>query len=43
MVWNPGIPYNALPLLPPDQETIETRKVLKACITARAAVAELNQ
>jgi len=42
MVWNPEIPYNSLPLLPPDIETIETRKVLKACITARAAVAELK-
>jgi Fic family protein len=29
-------------LLPPDLETIETRKVLKACFTARAAVAELK-
>lgn len=42
MVWNPEVPYNALPLLPPELETIETRKVLKACITARAAVAELK-
>lgn len=42
MVWNPEVPYNALPLLPPDLETIETRRVLKACITARAAVAELK-
>lgn len=42
MVWNPEVLYNALPLLPPDLETIETRRVLKACITARAAVAELK-
>lgn len=42
MVWNPEVPYNALPLLPPDLEIIETRRVLKACITARAAVAELK-
>ena len=42
MVWNPETPYNALPLLPPDLEKIETRRILKACITARAALAELK-
>ncbi|WP_312691161.1 protein adenylyltransferase Fic [Kosakonia sp.] len=42
MSWNPEIPYNALPVLPPDLERIETRRVLKACITARAAIAELK-
>lgn len=40
--WHPDHPYNALPLLPPSQE-IETRVVLKRCITARAALAELKQ
>lgn len=35
-------PYNDLPLLPPKVE-VETRAVLKACIEARAAVAELQQ
>jgi Fic family protein len=35
-------PYNALPLLPPRQE-VETKAVLKKCITARAALAELKQ
>ena len=40
--WHPDHPYNALPLLPPSQE-IETRAVLKRCITARAALAELKQ
>ena len=34
--------YNDLPLLPPSGE-VETRAVLKACIEARAAVAELKQ
>ena len=34
--------YNDLPLLPPPGE-IETKVVLKACIEARAAVAELKQ
>ncbi|UCQ11740.1 Fic family protein [Edwardsiella tarda] len=31
-----------MPLLPPDLECIETRSVLKACIRARAAIAELK-
>lgn len=35
-------PYNQLPLLPPRQE-VETRAVLKKCISARAALAELKQ
>src|SRR5512145_1137630 len=40
--WNPGKPYNDLPQLPPAAE-LESRPVLKACITARAALAELKQ
>ena len=40
--FSPDIPYNNLPLLPPPGE-IETKVVLKACIEARAAVAELKQ
>jgi Fic family protein len=39
--WNPGRPYNGIPPLPPAAE-IETRAVLKQCITARAALAELK-
>jgi len=35
-------PYNALPSLPPGVE-LETRDVLKLCIEARAALAELKQ
>ncbi|MEW7314190.1 protein adenylyltransferase Fic [Buttiauxella gaviniae] len=42
MTWTPERPYNQLPLLPPDIEQIETRSVLKACINARAALAELK-
>lgn len=42
MNWMPERPYNQLPLLPPDIEQIETRRVLKACINARAALAELK-
>jgi len=39
--WHPNKPYD-LPLLPPSQE-LETKAVLKRCITARAALAELKQ
>lgn len=42
MTWIPERPYNQLPQLPPDVENIETRKVLKACIKSRAALAELK-
>lgn len=42
MPWTPDHPWNGLPPLPPSQE-LETRAVLKRCITARAALAELNQ
>ena len=35
-------PYNDLPPLPPVSE-VESRNVLKACIEARAAVAELRE
>ena len=40
--WSPDQPYNDLPPLPPAQD-VETRPVLKQCIAARAALAELKQ
>ena len=40
--WRPDLPYNELPPLPPKVE-VETKGVLKQCITARAALAELKQ
>ena len=40
--WQPEKPYNDLPALPPKSE-LETRTVLKACIAARSALAELKQ
>jgi len=40
--WDSRQPYNDLPRLPPDLE-LETRAVLKQCVTARAALAELKQ
>lgn len=42
MAFDPSKPYNDLPPLPPQVE-IETHAVLKACIEARAALAELKQ
>ena len=43
MTWRADQPYNLLPPLPPAIERVETRTVLKACIPARAALAELRQ
>lgn len=40
--WQAGMPYNHLPSLPPAID-LETKAVLKRCITARAALAELKQ
>jgi len=40
--WRPDQPYNELPPLPPAAE-VETRPLLKQCIAARAALAELKQ
>jgi Fic family protein len=40
-VWKPDQPNDALPPIPPSAR-LETRAVLKACIEARAALAELK-
>jgi Fic family protein len=40
--YHPTRPYNTLPLLPPAAD-IETKAILKQCIEARAALAELNK
>ncbi len=39
---DPAKPYNTLALLPPGHD-LETKAVLKRCVTARAAVAELRR
>jgi Fic family protein len=39
--WHPEHPHDALPTLPPATE-LETRAVLKQCVSARAALAELK-
>lgn len=40
--WQADQPYLSLPILPPKVD-IETKAILKQCITARAALAELKQ
>lgn len=40
--WRPDQPYAELPRLPPSVE-LETKTVLKQCVKARAALAELKQ
>lgn len=41
MTFDPEEPHNALPLLPPPQE-LETKAVLKRCVAANKALAELK-
>ena len=41
--FDPNVPYNELPMLPPPTEVIESTEILKACITSRVALAELKQ
>ena len=41
--FDPQKPYNDLPLLPPPAELIENTEILKKCIDARVALAELKQ
>jgi Fic family protein len=41
--FDPKLPYNELPRLPPPADLIETRPILKKCIAARVALAELKQ
>lgn len=43
MTWHAETPFNNMPLLPPSTEFIESIRILKACIPARAALAELKQ
>ncbi len=42
-VFDPKKPFNDLPDLPPPVELIETTRILKHCINARVALAELKQ
>jgi Fic family protein len=42
VAWRADAPFNDLPLLPPPTD-LETKAILKQCILARAALAELKQ
>lgn len=42
VAWRADAPFNDLPLLPPATD-LETKAILKQCIPARAALAELKQ
>ncbi len=41
--FDPEQPFNDLPLLPPPADQVETTEILKKCIEARVALAELKQ
>jgi len=41
--FDPSLPHNTLPDLPPAASRIETTEILKRCINARVALAELKQ
>ena len=41
--FDPSLPYNGLPDLPPPADRIETTAILKRCINARVSLAELKQ
>src|SRR4051794_5770928 len=42
MLFDPEKPFNSLPLLPPKVD-VETREILRACISAGRALAELKR
>ena len=41
--FDPNVPFNTLPDLPPPVEQIESKEILKQCIKSRVALAELKQ
>ncbi len=43
VAWKASEPHQSLTLLPPPEVNIESKAILKRCITARAALAELKQ
>jgi Fic family protein len=43
MAFDPTVPYQDLPPVPPDSDAVETPAILKKCISARVALAELKQ
>jgi Fic family protein len=43
MAFDPTVPHNDLPPLPPAAEAVDTPAILRKCINARVALAELKQ
>jgi Fic family protein len=43
MTWQADLPFNEMPTLPPCVDVTDNIAILKACIPARAALAELKQ
>jgi Fic family protein len=43
MPFDPAVPYNDLAPLPPPADAVETAAILRKCIAARVALAELKQ
>jgi Fic family protein len=43
MKFDPTVPHQDLPPLPPELSSVETPAILKKCISARVALAELKQ
>jgi Fic family protein len=43
MTFDPAVPYNDLAPLPPPPASVETPAILRKCISARVALAELKQ
>ena len=41
--WVPEKPYQGLPPLPPKNTDLESKVILKACVSARVAIAELKK
>lgn len=41
--WAPTEPYQGLPSLPPKNIDLESKVILKACVSARVAIAELKK
>ncbi len=42
MRFDPLVPYNGLPLLPPTKQELETKAILKEVIDASRSLAELK-
>lgn len=41
--WTPEEPFQGIPTLPPKNTDLESKVILKACVSARASIAELKK